>query len=102
MDIRPPNPGQGALHTASGEARITWFLGLHGRPSVKLVTIAQGFASSITVSAGGRVANAKDIIDVMMLAAFPDTTLHFAARGPDAQTAVDTLVELVIDDFHLG
>jgi phosphocarrier protein len=64
--------------------------------------MAKTFSSSITVAADDLVADAKDVLEVMMLAAFPGTLLRFEAHGPDAQVAVDALVDLVTDDFGLG
>lgn len=83
----------------SGDALITWYLGLHTRPSAYLVTLARKFRSDIMVASGDQVADAKSVMEVMMLAAEQGTVLHFEARGPDSKEAIDALVALVVSDF---
>jgi len=44
--------------------------------------------------------DAQSIMGLMMLAAGIGTTIEIAAEGPEAETAVETLVQLVNDRFH--
>lgn len=77
-------------------------LGLHARATAKLVATASGFESSITLRNNGREANAKNIMQVMMLAASQGTNMELVADGPDEEQAVDALTELINDYFGEG
>ena len=71
--------------------------GLHMRPAMKFVDIANAFGSEITVSNGETDVDGKSIMQVTMLAATFGTRLKVRAEGPDARAAVDALRELVED-----
>ncbi len=67
---------------------------LHLRPMQELVEKAVAFNSRLSVSRGGRLADAKSIFDVMMLAA-EKGPLVLDADGSDADLAVKTLTGLL-------
>lgn len=77
-------------------------LGLHARATAKLVATASEFESSVTLRNNGREANAKNIMQVMMLAASQGTNMELVADGPDEEQAVDALTELINDYFGEG
>ena len=77
-------------------------LGLHARATAKLVATASAFDSSIRLQGKGREVDAKNIMQVMMLAASQGTELELIAEGPDEQEAVTALVELIDDYFGEG
>jgi phosphocarrier protein len=77
-------------------------LGLHARATNKLVTTASRFDSKITLKAKGREVDARNIMQVMMLAASQGTEVELAADGPDEQEAIDALVALIEDYFGEG
>ena len=81
------------------EVTITNKLGLHARAAARLVQLASGFASDITVRRDSREVNAKSIMGVMMLAAGRGVEIEIAASGSDEQTAVAALRELVYNQF---
>ncbi|MGH8580521.1 MAG: HPr family phosphocarrier protein [Gammaproteobacteria bacterium] len=81
------------------EVTITNKLGLHARAAARLVQLASGFASDITVRRDSREVNAKSIMGVMMLAAGRGVEIEIAASGSDEQTAVAALRELVCNRF---
>jgi phosphotransferase system HPr (HPr) family protein len=60
-----------------------------------LVREAAGFVSEIRVSADGRRANAKSILEVLALGATGGTELVFSASGDDAAEAVAKLSRFV-------
>ena len=60
-------------------------LGLHARAAAKLIDLASGFESRIRVCRDGREADAKSIMQVMMLAASKGTSIEVVAQGPDAR-----------------
>jgi len=69
--------------------------GLHARASAKFVKLASTFDAEVTVSRDGTTVDARSIMGLMMLAAGPGCQIDIAAEGPEAQPAVDALVELV-------
>ncbi|WP_288370823.1 HPr family phosphocarrier protein [uncultured Marinobacter sp.] len=77
-------------------------LGLHARATNKLVTTASRFDSKITLKAKGREVDARNIMQVMMLAASQGTEVELTADGPDEQEAIDALVALIDDYFGEG
>ena len=69
--------------------------GLHMRPAVRFVDIANQFDCDITVSNDETAADAKSIMQMTMLAATRGTRLKIRAEGADAQQAVSALRKLV-------
>jgi phosphocarrier protein HPr len=70
-------------------------LGLHLRPAAKLVVLAKSFQSDVQVVCRGNTANAKSLLDLVILAAECGTTLDIVAHGPDAEEAVIALTDLI-------
>jgi phosphotransferase system HPr (HPr) family protein len=68
---------------------------LHARPAGALVRAAAAFTSEIFVSANGKRANAKSILDVLALGAESGTELVIAASGDDAVAAAEQLALLI-------
>jgi phosphocarrier protein len=86
--------------------------GLHARPAALLVQRARGFTADVAlvlVSAppgsgaepGTRV-DAKNVLDVMFLAAPCGARLDLEASGPDAEEAVRALAALFAGGFAGG
>ena len=75
--------------------------GLHMRPAMKFVDIANRFDSDINVSNGETNVDGKSIMQISMLAATCGTKLHVSARGRDARQAIAALKELV-EDKHFS
>ena len=69
--------------------------GLHMRPAMKFVDIANRFESEINVSNGETNVDGKSIMQISMLAATCGTKLKVTAKGPDARRAINALQELV-------
>jgi len=69
--------------------------GLHMRPAMQFVDVANQFESDITVSKGENRMDGKSIMQMSMLAATYGTKLKITAQGPDARQAVDALKSLV-------
>jgi phosphocarrier protein len=90
------------MPTASQEVLITNKLGLHARPAMQFVDIANQFKSNVMVHKGGDEpadADGKSVMQMIILAAVEGTPLRIEAEGEDAQQAVDKLVELVQGKF---
>ncbi len=71
--------------------------GLHMRPAMQFVDVANRFQCDITVSNIENTVDGKSIMQMSMLAATCGTKLKIKAEGPDAQQAVNALRELVED-----
>ncbi len=80
---------------------ITNKRGLHARASASLASLAASFPCEIRLGhSAEELCNAKNILEVMMLAASPGTELHLQAEGQRAAEAVAALQELVNARFH--
>ena len=69
--------------------------GLHMRPAMQFVDIANQFDCDITVSNDENTVDGKSIMQMTMLAATCGTKLKIKAEGADAQQAINALRELV-------
>lgn len=75
-------------------------MGLHARPSSKLVQKAASFKSDLHIHRDQQVVNGKSIMGVMMLAAAQGTELTLAANGVDEEQLLAALVELFDKKFE--
>ncbi len=69
--------------------------GLHMRPAMQFVDVANRFQCDITVSNIENSVDGKSIMQMSMLAATHGTKLKIKAEGSDAQQAVNALQRLV-------
>jgi phosphocarrier protein len=76
--------------------------GLHARASRKFAELALTFESDITVRLDDDEANARSLMDLMMLGAGMGTEIEVIAEGDDAEAALDALARLVADRFREG
>jgi phosphocarrier protein HPr len=74
-------------------------LGLHARPAMQFVDIANQFKAAIKVCKGDQVVDGKSIMQMMMLAASAGTPLKIIADGDDAGGALDALEKLINERF---
>ncbi|HOM60395.1 MAG TPA: HPr family phosphocarrier protein [Anaerohalosphaeraceae bacterium] len=86
---------------AETEVEIQNEEGLHLRPAVQFVDVANRYRSTITVSNGTMTADAKSVMEMTMLAATCGSRLKIRACGPDAAEAIAALEELVAKNFAL-
>lgn len=84
---------------ASCELTIVNKLGLHARAAAKLVNLASGFESDISIKRGEQEVNAKSIMGVMMLAAAKGAEIEVHADGTDADEALAEITRLVQNRF---
>lgn len=77
------------------EVEIINKYGLHARPAMELVELANRYGSKIEMSSGILTVDAKSIMSVMRLAATKGTVLKLMANGADADEAIDAMVKLV-------
>ncbi|HEY0672437.1 MAG TPA: HPr family phosphocarrier protein [Longimicrobiales bacterium] len=76
--------------------------GLHARPAAEFVKLANQFKSEIMVRKHEVEVNGKSIMGMMMLAAECGVEITVRASGPDAEKAVNELVQLVETGFGEG
>jgi len=81
------------------EITVTNKLGIHARPASLIVKAASRFISDITIIKDDVTANAKSIMNVMMLVAAKDTKILLKVDGPDEQKAFDTIAEMFAKNF---
>jgi len=77
-------------------------LGLHARAAAKLVQLSSQFDSAIRLIKGAEAADAKSIMEVLMLAGSKDTRLELVAEGKDEDEAVEEIRRLFEDKFEEG
>jgi phosphocarrier protein len=85
--------------TVSRSVDICNARGLHARASAKFVKLASTFDAEVKVSREGQTVDARSIMGLMMLAAGPGCEIDIIAEGPEAEQALDALVELVEGRF---
>lgn len=83
---------------------ITNIRGLHARASRKVAELALTFDddTTITVRREEDAADARSIMDLMMLGAGVGSEVEVEAEGPAAQEALDALEALILAKFHEG
>ena len=74
--------------------------GLHNRQATCFVQKANEFESSIWLESGSRRMNAKSLLGIMSLGVVTGTTVTLSASGPDAESAVNALDELLQRDVY--
>lgn len=74
--------------------------GLHVRAATILAQTAGRFSSSIVIEHAGERANAKSIMNLLLLTASKGTHVHVTASGEDAQEALGAIAELVERGFY--
>jgi phosphocarrier protein len=93
------------MPSASREIIVSNKLGLHARPAMQFVDLANSFKSDITVHKFGEEpgeADGKSVMQMIILAATEGTKMRIDADGEDAQEAVAKLAQLFEDKFGEG
>ena len=75
-------------------------LGIHARPASMIVQTAQRFRSNIELEKDGLSADAKSIMNVMMLAAAEGSRVRIRAEGKDEWEAVEAIAHLFESKFN--
>ena len=75
--------------------------GLHARASRKLAELALSYDNTrIVVRRGDDEADARSLMDLMMLGAGIGEEIEVEARGPEAETAMASVEALINAKFH--
>ncbi len=90
------------MSVTSADIKIKYASGMHARPAVAFTKLAKTFDCDIQCIVVGRSINfnAKSIKQAMGAKVRQGQTLRIEACGPEANVAVDALVELVKLDFQ--
>lgn len=75
-------------------------MGVHARPAGAIVDLTSRSHSDIYLTYSGTRANAKSILNVMMLAITPGSEVLFEASGADEDEILDKLEKLFNDRFN--
>lgn len=74
-------------------------LGIHARPAGMLAKKAAQYRSRITMRVGGRPADAKKIMSIMMLGAKCGQTIEMEIEGEDEEAAYGDLKTLMEENL---
>jgi phosphocarrier protein len=83
----------------SRELEILNRKGLHARATAKFVQCAERFDATITVTRHGETVGGTSIMGILTLGAGIGTTILVAARGAEAEQALDAIAALVASKF---
>ena len=90
------------MPTAAKDIIVSNKLGLHARPAMQFVDVANQFSAAVLVKKGGEEpceADGKSVMQMIILAATEGTPLRIEADGDDAEKAVQDLVDLFNSKF---
>ena len=73
--------------------------GIHARPAALIVETATKFQSQVIFIKDGMRANAKSIMNIMLLAAEPGAVIRVETEGPDEAEALKAIEELFLSRF---
>ena len=93
---------RGRNMTATKEIVVSNERGLHARPAMQFVDLANTFQSQVMVFKDGPEpleVDGKSVMQMITLEATMGTALRLQAEGDDAQAAVDKLAELFENKF---
>lgn len=88
--------------TATRDVVVSNERGLHARPAMQFVDLANTFAAQVTVSKDGPdpiEVDGKSVMQMITLEATQGTALRVKAEGEDAEAAVNKLAELFESGF---
>jgi phosphocarrier protein HPr len=74
-------------------------LGLHARPAALFVQMANRFSCQIRVTKGNETVSGKSIMGIMTLAVQQGTRILIEAEGQDSQLAIESLENLINNNF---
>ena len=73
--------------------------GLHFRPIMQFVDLAQRFKAGVTVQCEDRSADGRSPMEMLMLVATHGSRVRLTADGSDAEALLDALAHLVESGF---
>ena len=73
--------------------------GIHLRPAYLIAELAGKFESDVNLELAGTKVDGKSVLEIIGLAASNGSELNIHADGPDANKAVDAIVQLFEQGF---
>lgn len=95
-------PPDSPVEAVQAEVTVVNGNGLHTRPASQIVKIANAHDADVTITHRDQVADARSIMDLILLTATQGSRLEIRGTGPDAPLVVSTLVELINQGFQEG
>ena len=80
------------------QVQVPWKKGLHLRPATALVRMAQSFPGKILLKCGDRLADARSIVSVLLLAASMGSVLDVEISGDDEASAASAIEHIFTVD----
>ena len=74
-------------------------LGLHARAAAKVVSTANDFKSTITITKDGKIADARSIMKLLMLSASKGSNISVEVDGTDQKDAMQSIEKLFNNKF---
>ncbi len=74
-------------------------VGFHLRAAGRIVKLTKTYNSDVTIRYNGRAANAKSIMGLASLAAEFGTTVEIEVSGPDEESAIAGILQLIEVDL---
>ncbi|HEX9542933.1 MAG TPA: HPr family phosphocarrier protein [Streptosporangiaceae bacterium] len=75
---------------------------LHARPAGSLAVAAATFESAVELTVGASRADARSVLAVMGLGATSGQQVTVRAAGPDAEKAVNTMIDILAEATRVG
>ncbi len=79
----------------SGSVTVINEGGIHARPSAEISEKASKYKSKIIISYNGKMVDARDTLQIMILGLFKNDTVHLSADGEDQEDAFCAIKELL-------
>ena len=79
----------------TANATVSDPVGFHLRAAGRIVRLTKTFTAEVTIRYNGRIANAKSIMGLASLAAEFGATVEISSDGPDEDTVLDRVVQLI-------
>lgn len=73
--------------------------GIHARPSAMIAKESLKYNSEINIIYEDRIANAKDVLQLIMLELFQGITVEITAKGDDENEAMAAIKNLIENQF---
>jgi len=83
----------------SGFAIIKSERGIHARPSSEIAREALKYKSNITITYKGKSANAKDVLQLIILELFKNEKVELIVSGPDESEAFEVIKNILEKEF---
>lgn len=90
------------MQVVEAEYEIINQLGLHARAAAQLVQLANRYQAEVSLTCEGQTVNGKSIMGVLMLAAAQGMRVKVSCKGPDADSCLLEIGQLIINKFGEG